>query len=61
MKFIIGPLTWAFVILLGSVMVTPGGIVIISANPIVHTLVGASLISLGVMGFIDLRGKSSYG
>lgn len=61
MKFIAGPLTWAFVILVGGLMITPGGIIPIVTNPAVSVVVGVISIALGVIGFISLRVKPAHG
>jgi len=50
MKYI-GPLTWAYAILIGGVLlITPEGI-----DPIVFRVAGAISIALGVAGFVSAR------
>ena len=61
MEIIRGPLTWAFVITIGGVMLTPDGINIIVTNPAIRMTVGAILIALGVIGFASFRRKSTRG
>jgi len=61
MKFITGPLTWAFVIIVGGLMLTPEGIVPIVTNPALRVIIGVILVVPGVLGFISLRGKSVRG
>lgn len=49
----IGPLTWAYAILIGGVLlITPEGI-----DPIVFRVAGAVSIALGVAGFIGGKQK----
>ncbi|NEQ48084.1 MAG: hypothetical protein F6K00_32950 [Leptolyngbya sp. SIOISBB] len=61
MKFISGPLTWAFVIIIGGLMLTPDGIDIIVTNPILRLAMGVIAIALGGMGFIEQRRQATLG
>lgn len=48
----IGPLAWAYCILIGGViLITPGGV-----GPIVTTVAGIAGIVIGSAGFISQRG-----
>jgi hypothetical protein len=60
-KTIAGPVTWAFLIIIGVLMLTPGGIVPISTNPAIRIAVGLISIALGAVGFVSMRGKSAGG
>ncbi|HEX3043424.1 MAG TPA: hypothetical protein VHY08_01615 [Bacillota bacterium] len=51
--------TWAYVIIVGGLMITPEGIVPINTNPVFRTTVGIIAIILGVFGFIAERSVSS--
>ncbi|MDH3974602.1 MAG: hypothetical protein OEV42_10030 [Deltaproteobacteria bacterium] len=55
MNFIRGPLTWAFVIIIGGLMITPEGIVPIVTNSAIQLLTGVILIAPGVTGFASRR------
>ena len=59
MRFIAGPLTLAFVIIIGGFMITPEGVTPIVTNPAVRIALGAISIALGIIGFISLRGQST--
>lgn len=61
MKFITGPLTWAFVIIIGGLMITPEGITPIVTNPGLRIAISVILIVLGAAGFISMRGRSTRG
>lgn len=50
---------WAIII--GGIMLTPDGIIIIVANPALRIAVGVISIVLGVAGIISLRGKTARG
>ncbi len=54
----IGPLTWAYVIIIGGLMITPGGIVPIVTNPATRIAVGSISVLLGILGFLSLRQRS---
>lgn len=58
-EIIVGPLMWAFVIIGGGMMITPGGIEPIVTNPVLRIAIGAISIVLGVVGFYSQRGKSA--
>lgn len=47
-----GRLAWAFVIIVGGIMITPVGINPIVINPTIRTVTGALLVALGVIGLI---------
>jgi hypothetical protein len=49
----IGPLTWAYAIIIGGVLlITPDGI-----DPIVYTVLGVLGIALGIAGFVFGRAR----
>lgn len=60
-KTIVGPVTWAFVIIVGGLMITPEGVNPIVTNPGIRVAMGIISIVLGAAGFFSLRGKSSNG
>lgn len=59
MKNFLGPLTWAYVIIIGGLMITPDGIGPIVTNPAVRVVVGGIGVALGVLGFIGMRGRAA--
>ena len=59
MKKLIGPLAWAYVIIIGGLMITPGGIDPIVTNPAARIAVGAVAVVLGVLGFVAGRAKAA--
>ena len=61
MKQIVGPVTWAFVIIVGGLMITPGGITPIVTNPAFRIAVGLLGVALGVAGFMSMRGGPARG
>ncbi len=44
----IGPLAWAWVIIIGGIMITPGGINPIVTNPALAQILGAIAVVLGI-------------
>lgn len=44
----IGPLAWAWVIIIGGIMITPGGINPIVTNPVLAQILGAIAVVLGI-------------
>ena len=50
---------WAIII--GGIMLTPDGIIIIVTNPALRIAVGVISIALAVAGIISLRGKAARG
>ncbi len=55
----IGPLTWAFVIIIGGLMITPGGINPIVINPAFRVVMGVVSIGVGALGFTSILAQSS--
>ena len=51
-------LAWAFCIIVGGLMITPGGITPIVTNPAVRIIVGVVGVLLGIGGFIGLGRKT---
>lgn len=59
LKLIIGPLTWAFIIIVGGLMLTPEGIIPIVTNPGLRVVIAIILLVLGAIGIISLFVKSN--
>lgn len=55
MAKLLGPLTWAWVIIIGGLMLTPRGIDCIACGPALTKVVAVISIVLGVAGFIVNR------
>ena len=55
----IGPLTWAWIIIIGALMFKPGGIDCIACGPVLTDVLGMVSIGLGIAGFIAQRIASS--
>ena len=54
----IGPLTWAWIIILGALMILPGGIITcIKCGAALNILIGVVSIALGVAGFAMSRSE----
>jgi hypothetical protein len=49
----LGPLTWAFVIIVCGIIITPGGINPIVTNSAVRIAIGVTGLILGVLGAIS--------
>jgi murein DD-endopeptidase MepM/ murein hydrolase activator NlpD len=47
-----GPLAWAWIIIVGGLMVTPGGVDCIACGPIGTVILGIISITIGVAGFV---------
>ncbi|MDB5600450.1 MAG: Murein DD-endopeptidase MepM and murein hydrolase activator NlpD, containing LysM domain [Xanthobacteraceae bacterium] len=47
----VGPLTWAYIIIIGALMIIPGGIGCIKCGPVLTDVLGLVSIGLGVLGF----------
>ena len=62
LKKIIGPLTWAYVIIVGGLMITPEGVNPIVTNPAFRTIISVVSIILGVIFLssysIELGGRT---
>lgn len=58
MEKILRPLTWAWTIIIGGLMITPGGITCIKCGPTLNLLLGVASIVLGAAGFIAGRRSS---
>ncbi|HAZ47431.1 MAG TPA: hypothetical protein DDW76_34210 [Cyanobacteria bacterium UBA11369] len=55
----IGPLAWVWLIIIGGLMITPGGIYCIVCGPIISRVIGVISILIGIAGFaVSLRQKS---
>ena len=58
-------LAWAWLIFIGGLMITPGGIECIACGPVWTKLLGVVSVGLGVLGFVmsrlRARGKAASG
>jgi hypothetical protein len=55
----IGVLAWAWLIIIGGLMITPDGIYCIVCGPLISKLIGIISILIGVSGFaVSLRQRS---
>ncbi|GET38485.1 hypothetical protein [Microseira wollei] len=55
----IGALAWAWLIIIGGLMITPGGIDCIVCGPVISRVIGVISILIGVSGFVvSLRQRS---
>ena len=52
MSRFIGPLAWAWIIIVGGLMITPGGIECIVCGPVVTKLIGVISVAIGIAGFV---------
>lgn len=59
MKNLVGPLTWAYVIIIGGLIITPGGIGPIVTNAALRVVIGGIGVVLGVLGFMSMRRASA--
>lgn len=60
-KFII-VLAWAWIIVIGGLIITPGGIHCIKCGPTLNLLIGLVSIVLGLAGLVaTVRGKTAGG
>lgn len=48
----ISPLTWAWVIILGGLMITPGGVTCIKCGPVLTQIMGVISILIGIVAFV---------
>jgi Peptidase family M23 len=48
-----GVLVWAWIIIIGGLMITPGGIDCIVCGPVLTRVIGVVSIALGVLGFVS--------
>lgn len=55
----IAPLTWAWIIMIGALMITPEFIICIKCGFIITKLIGVISIVLGAVGFIINRHEMS--
>jgi hypothetical protein len=59
MAKLIGPLTWAWCIIVGGLMFTPGGVECIACGPTLQKVLGVVSILLGIGGFVLNRRPSA--
>jgi len=55
----IDPLTWAWIIILGGLMITPGGVTCIKCGPVLTPIIGVISIVIGVAAFVANRSAVS--
>jgi hypothetical protein len=55
MKKVILPLTWAWIIIVGALMLTPGNITCIKCGPVLTKVLGVFSIVIGVVGLVHRR------
>lgn len=48
----LGPLTWAWLIIVGAIMITPGGIIPIVHDRMAFIVMGVISVLLGLAGFM---------
>lgn len=53
--FIYRELTWAWIIIVGGLMIIPGGIECIACGPVLTRLLGVISVALGIAGFVSGR------
>ena len=59
--FIYRELAWAWIIFIGGLMITPGGIDCIVCGPVITNILGVISIAIGVSGFVFGRRQISVG
>jgi hypothetical protein len=51
----IGPVTWAWMIIIGVLMITPGGVECIACGSVLTNIIGIVSVILGVVAFVVNR------
>ena len=59
--FIYRELAWAWIIIVGGLMITPGGIECIACGPLISKVLGVISVAIGVAGFVLGRRGSAGG
>ena len=59
--FIYRELAWAWIIIVGGLMITPGGIDCIACGPLISKILGVISVAIGVAGFVLGRRGSAAG
>ena len=59
--FIYRELAWAWIIIVGGLMITPGGIECIACGPLISKVLGVISVAIGVAGFVLGRRGSAAG
>ena len=59
--FIYRELAWAWIIIVGGLMITPGGIECIACGPLISKILGVISVAIGVAGFVLGRRGTSAG
>ena len=57
----LGPITWAWLIIIGGLMITPDGIVCIACGVFFSKLIGVVSVVIGAAGFIANRQSLAAG
>jgi hypothetical protein len=50
--FIYRELAWAWIIIVGGLMITPGGIECIACGPLLTRILGVISVGIGIAGFV---------
>ena len=59
--FICRELAWAWIIIVGGLMIAPGGIECIACGPLISKILGVISVAIGVAGFVLGRRGSAAG
>ena len=57
--FIYRELAWAWIIIVGGLMITPGGIECIACGPLLTRILGVISVAIGIAGFVVGRRSSN--
>jgi hypothetical protein len=60
-SFIYRELAWAWIIIVGGLMITPGGIECIACGSVLTKILGVISVAIGVTGFVFGRSQTSVG
>lgn len=52
----ISPITWAWIIIIGVLMITPGGVECIACGTTITRIIGVISVVLGIAAFVTNRG-----
>ncbi len=61
LTFVYRELAWAWVIIIGALIITPGGIDCTACGSVLTNILGAISIAIGVTGFVAGRSRASVG
>jgi hypothetical protein len=57
----LGPLTWAWIIIIGGLILTPGGLDCTKCGPLFNQLLGIVSIGLGIAGLVSMGIARRFG